>query len=456
MSKHPLGAGFAMGMLIASGAVSLVGLVGLLLIGSSRAAILAVLVGAGVAGVAGGMAGVGWTQAWRDAIRNLSSYRSNPAVLTRNRWPISVAQIHDRIVTLTEQRDDAFAGQGFVQQRLEAIVAGLRDGVIVIGPDLGVISINDAACKMMGVTHRQAIGLPLVEVARDFDLVQVAQESIERGHAQITPVDYRRADRQLNMRVLPIDQGARRLAVLVVQDVTELRRLERVRQDFVANVSHELRTPLAAIRALVETLNEGALEDETVAHDFLERVVDEVDRLNELIEELLDLGRLESGRMVLRKAEIDVPSLIQRALERVRHQADEAGIRIVLDIPADLPQIYADIARTAQVLVNLMGNAIKYSQAHSEVLIEARESEEGVRISVRDVGVGILPEDLGRIFERFYKADRARHSGGSGLGLAIAKHIVQEHGGRLLAESEFGKGSTFTVILPVGERSAAT
>jgi two-component system phosphate regulon sensor histidine kinase PhoR len=175
---------------------------------------------------------------------------------------------------------------------LEAIVAGLRDGVIVIGPDLAIISINDAACRMLGAEHRQAIGQPLVEIARDFDLVRVAQECIERGHAQTTPIDYRRADRQLNLRVLPIDQGGRRMAVLVVQDVTELRQLERVRQDFVANVSHELRTPLAAIRALVETLKDGALDDETVANDFLGRVIDEVDRLNGLIEELLDLGLL--------------------------------------------------------------------------------------------------------------------------------------------------------------------
>jgi two-component system, OmpR family, phosphate regulon sensor histidine kinase PhoR len=456
MSKHPLGAGFAVGMLIGGGVIALFGLMGLVITNSSRTTALVVLMVAALVGLAGGMIGVGWTQGWRDAIRDLGSLRGNPAILKRSRWPVSLGSAHDRLVSIIEQRDDAVAGQGFVQLRLEAIVAGLRDGVIVVGPDLSVISINDAACRMLGTTQRIAAGPPLVEIARDFDLVRVAQESIESGHAQSTPIDYRRADRQLNLRVLPIDQGGRRMAVLVVQDVTELRQLERVRQDFVANVSHELRTPLAAIRAVVETLNEGALDDETVAHDFLGRVIDEVDRLNELIEELLDLGRLESGRMPLHKVEIDIPTLITRPLERVRHQAVEAGVTFELEFPSDLPAIYVDQSRLVQVLVNLLSNAIKYSRPGGRVTISARPIDGAVEIAVRDEGVGILPDDLPRIFERFFKSDRARNSGGSGLGLAIAKHIANAHGGQLTVESEYGKGSTFTISIPTDDRSAAS
>jgi two-component system, OmpR family, phosphate regulon sensor histidine kinase PhoR len=207
---------------------------------------------------------------------------------------------------------------------------------------------------------------------------------------------------------------------------------------------------------VVETLNEGALDDETVAHDFLGRVIDEVDRLNELIEELLDLGRLESGRMPLHKVEIDIPTLITRPLERVRHQAVEAGVTFELEFPSDLPAIYVDQSRLVQVLVNLLSNAIKYSRPGGRVTISARPIDGAVEIAVRDEGVGILPDDLPRIFERFFKSDRARNSGGSGLGLAIAKHIANAHGGQLTVESEYGKGSTFTISIPTDDRSAAS
>lgn len=455
MSKYPLGSGFIIGMLAGAGLVATVGLVALAIAGSSRSAVIVVLIAALLAGLGGGTVAVGWVQSWRDAVRSLGSLRANPVLINRPHWPISLGQAHDRLELLTEKRDNAIAGYGFAQQRLEAIVSGLRDGVLVIGPDLSIVSINDAASRLLGSSPAQAIGRPLVEVARDFDLVRVARETVESGHEQSTPVDYRRAGRQLDLRVLPIEQGGRRLAVLVVQDVTELRRLERVRQDFVANVSHELRTPLTAIRALVETLHEGAIHDPAVAQDFLGRVVDEVDRLNELIEDLLDLGRLESGRLPLRRSALDVDTLVKRSLERVRHQAADAGVTIAVQVPDDLPLIWVDPSRMAQVLVNLLSNAIKFSAGGGRIEVTAWALDGTVQIAVRDYGAGILPEDLPRIFERFFKSDRARQSEGSGLGLAIAKHVVTAHGGTLTAESEYGKGSTFTICVPPAEGSAA-
>src|SRR6478672_3423332 len=252
MSRRPIGSGFVLGFLIAVGAVGLVELILSSVFDWSRYSSLLMLFVALVAGVAGGMAAIGWVQSWRDAVRSIGSSRANPAILRRTRWPISLEAADDRVRLLTEQRDVALAGQTFVQQRLEAIVSGLRDGVIVVSPDLSIVSINEAACRVLDVTQREAIGRPLVEIARDYDLVRLAQETVNAGHEQATPVDYRRAGRQLDVRVLPIEQAGRRLAVLVVQDVTQLRALERMRTDFVSNVSHELRTPLAAIRALVE------------------------------------------------------------------------------------------------------------------------------------------------------------------------------------------------------------
>ena len=266
---------------------------------------------------------------------------------------------------------------------------------------------------------------------------------------QATPIDFRRAGRQFNVRVAPIAGSDRRLAVIVVQDVTETRQLENVRKDFVSNVSHELRTPLASIRVLVETLADGAIDDPEVSTVFLNRVVNEVDRLNELIEDLLDLGRLESGRLPLKRSPVSVDRVVTDALDRVRLQARDAQIRITTDIAPNLPDIEVDISRMEQVMVNLLANAIKFSPIGAEVSISAVQEAGALSIAVQDHGEGILPDDLPRIFERFYKGDRARNSGGTGLGLAIAKHIVGAHGGTLSAESEFDKGSVFTVRLPL-------
>jgi two-component system, OmpR family, phosphate regulon sensor histidine kinase PhoR len=451
MSKRPIGSGFAIGFLIAGGAVGLIELILSTAFDWSRYSSVLMLFIALIAGVAGGMAAIGWVQSWRDAVRSIGSPRANPAFLRRTRWPISLEAADDRVRLLTEQRDNALAGQTFVQQRLEAIVSGLRDGVIVVSPDLSIVSINEAACRVLDVTQRHAVGQPLVEIARDYDLVRIAQETVDSGHEQATPVDYRRLGRQLDVRVLPIEQAGRRLAVLVVQDVTQLRALERMRTDFVSNVSHELRTPLAAIRALVETLNDGAIDDETVARDFLERVLGEVDRLNELIEDLLDLGRLESGRLPLRRSEIAPAELIRRSVARVAHKAEDAGVEIRVFTADELPILNVDASRLVQVLINLLDNAIKFSPRGGSVEVCAGEADGTVSIAVADHGAGIAPEDLSRIFERFYKSDRSRHSGGTGLGLAIAKHIMSAHGGQLTATSEVGKGSVFTVSLPVTE-----
>jgi two-component system, OmpR family, phosphate regulon sensor histidine kinase PhoR len=451
MGRRPLAYAFVVGFLIAAGALGLAGLVIDATVGRSTGWTRAILIGAIVAGLAGGMSAVGWAEGWRDAVRTLGAARANPVVFARARWPIPLQPAQDRLRLVAEQRDHAMAAQTFVQQRLEAIVSGLRDGVIVVGPNLSIISINDAACRMLGSAQGDAVGRSLDEVARDPDVIRVAETAIAAGYEQSTPIDYRRAGRQLNLRVVPIEQAGRRMAILVVQDVTELRRLERMRTDFVSNVSHELRTPLAGIRALVETLSEGAIEDESVAQDFLGRVVNEVDRLNELIEDLLELGRLESGRLPLRRSPVEVGALVNESVRRVAHQAEAAGVRIQTCLDEPLPMLEVDQSRIIQVLVNLLDNAIKFSPPNGDVTVSAANGDSTVEISVRDEGVGIAADDLSRIFERFYKSDPARQSGGSGLGLAIAKHITTAHGGQLTATSEPGRGATFTISLPVSK-----
>jgi two-component system phosphate regulon sensor histidine kinase PhoR len=210
-----------------------------------------------------------------------------------------------------------------------------------------------------------------------------------------------------------------------------------------------LRTPLASIKAMVETLEAGAVDDPDVAGDFLRRIVGEVDRLAALVDELLDLARLETGRVTLRLEALDPADLIGRAAERLRPQLDRARLRLELDLPLDLPSVRADRARVEQVVLNLLHNAIKFTPPGGEIAIQAVPDGERLRVAVRDSGVGVDPEELPRLFERFYKADKARRSDGTGLGLAIAKYIVQAHGGLIWAESTTGQGATFTFTLPI-------
>jgi two-component system phosphate regulon sensor histidine kinase PhoR len=242
--------------------------------------------------------------------------------------------------------------------------------------------------------------------------------------------------------------------VVTLRDVTELKRLESVRREFVANVSHELRTPLASVRAMVETLEAGAIEDQELSDQFLHRIVGEVDRLAALVDDLLDLGRLDSGRVHLHLEPLDPRDLLTRAAERLRPQTERARLDLVIDVPAGLPQVIADRPRVEQVMLNLVHNAIKFTRAGGTIAVRARRDGDQLVIEVNDTGAGIAQEELGRLFERFYKADKARRSDGTGLGLAIAKHIVQAHGGAIWVESEVGRGSTFFFTLPIASAAS--
>jgi two-component system phosphate regulon sensor histidine kinase PhoR len=246
-----------------------------------------------------------------------------------------------------------------------------------------------------------------------------------------------------------LDAAEERIGVVVLRDITELRRLEGIRRDFVANVSHELRTPLTSIRALVETLEAGALHDPSVSADFMARIVSEVDRLAQIVDELLDLARLESGRIRLSLERIEPESLIRRAVHRMAPQTERAGLTVDFMVIPGTPAVLVDRARLDQVLLNLVHNAVKFTPSGGRITVLASPAGDFVEFQVRDTGVGVNPEDLPRLFERFYKADRARRSEGTGLGLAIAKHIVHAHGGSIWAEANDGGGTVFVFQLPV-------
>lgn len=337
---------------------------------------------------------------------------------------------------------------GLAQQRLrlEALLASSADGLIALDGRGVVRYMNPAAVALLG----RGEGRSFAEVARHHELSGVVQEAFARGERASIPVHLARQDVWVQASASPITGGGGEWAMLLLlHDITDVRRAEITRRDFVANVSHELRTPLAGIRAVVETLRDGALHDPPAAIDFLNRVEAEVDRLVQLVEELLQLARIESG-MEMHMVEVNVRDVLAACVERFQHMAERAGVALHLDAPSRPLPIRADPQRLGQAVSNLVHNAIKFTPAGGSVTVAAGQRDGRLCISVTDTGTGIDPADLPRIFERFYVADRSRAGRGTGLGLAIVKHLVRAHGGTVEAASTPGKGSVFTIELPVG------
>jgi two-component system phosphate regulon sensor histidine kinase PhoR len=347
------------------------------------------------------------------------------------------SRLQETITTLAEE-----------QGRLTAVLDNMADGVLITDGDGRVRLINPAAARLLGTDTEAALGRSFAQVARDHRLIALWQQCREQGKEQIEPVEVYRQGPFLQAVVTPLQDAEPKACLVILQDLTRVRRLETVRRDFISNISHELRTPLASLRALVDTLRDGALEDPPAAQRFLNRMETEVDALAQMVQELLELSRIESGQVPLRLIPTPVADVVLPPVERLRPQAERTGLSITIDLPSDLPPVLADEERIQQVVTNLVHNAIKFTPSRGEVAISAAASGDEVVVSVRDTGVGISADDLPRIFERFYKADQARRSGGTGLGLSIAKHIVQAHGGRIWADSAEGKGSIFHFSLP--------
>ena len=329
--------------------------------------------------------------------------------------------------------------------RLAAVLDRMTDGVLIVDSGGQIQFANPAAERLFET--KPAVGRRLVEVLRQYQLVEAWQRSRDTGEPQEESVELPARRRFLQLIVLPDRQTGGSL--LLVQDLTRVRRLETVRRDFISNVSHELRTPLASLKALTETLRDGALEDPKAARRFLGRIETEVDALTQMATELLELSRIESGQVPLERKAVPAAALLLSAVERMRTQTERAGLVLRLDTTQDMTEVWADQPRLEQVLVNLIHNAIKFTRPGGEVVLSAQTEADFVRFSVRDSGVGIPAEDLERIFERFYKADRARSGGGTGLGLSISRHLVEAHGGRIWVESMEGQGSTFFFTIPI-------
>ncbi len=328
--------------------------------------------------------------------------------------------------------------------RLATVLERMTDGVLIADKD-GQIQFANPAIETLFET-KSAVGHRVVEVLRQYQLVEAWQRSRETGKAQEESVELPTQRRFLQLVVLPDRQTGGSL--LLVQDLTRVRRLETVRRDFISNVSHELRTPLASLKALTETLRDGALEDPKAATRFIARIETEVDALTQMATELLELSRIESGQVPLKFKAVPAGEILLSAAERMRAQTERAGLILRIDNLREMAAVWVDQPRLEQVLVNLIHNAVKFSRPGGEVVLSAETEANFVKFSVRDNGIGIPADDLGRIFERFYKTDRARSSGGTGLGLSISRHLVEAHGGNIWAESIEGQGSIFFFTIP--------
>ncbi len=362
----------------------------------------------------------------------------------------TAARLDQTIHSLTDERN-----------RSAAILRSMVEGVAVMDAGGRVVFSNDAFGQILGAAGPPGERRPLVEVTRQAELLEVARRALpgrEIVHSEVTVGTVRpRAFAVTAAPILPpqAEPAAPRVSavgvVLVLHDISEQRRLERVRRDFVANVSHELRTPLTAIQGFAETLLAGALDDRENRVRFLEIIRDHARRLARLTDDLLKLSRIEAEQMELEMRSVGVAELIGECLETTRLRAEQKQQTLEADYPAGLPPVRGDRGGLSEVLQNLLDNAVQYTPPGGRIRVSARAEATEVILTVSDNGIGIPQVDQSRIFERFYRVDaaRSRELGGTGLGLAIARHIVEAHGGRIWVESTVGKGSDFHFSIPV-------
>lgn len=340
------------------------------------------------------------------------------------------------------------------QSMLEQIMAHAADALVITDAERRIVHFSSGAEGLFEVESARALGRPFIEVTMDTDLDQLLRSCLTSGKTEAGSVRLTISHTMLDATAVPLLAGPEASHVLLVmEDVTELRKLETARREFVANISHELRVPLAAVKAMVETLLDGALSDPSAATRFLSQMNAEVDNITQLVRELLELSRIESGQTELHLAPAEIGRIAEKAVGRLQAQADQQAVRVTLEADPGNPVAMLDEDKLGQVILNLLHNAIKFTPQGGQVVVRTGTLQDGgsssVFVSLQDTGVGIPEEDLPRIFERFYKVDKARKRGeGTGLGLAIAKHVVQAHGGQIWAESSEGKGSTFTFTLP--------
>ena len=329
--------------------------------------------------------------------------------------------------------------------RLATVLDQITDGVLIVDAQ-GIVQFANPASGRLFQTS-QPLNRSITEVIRHHQLVEAWRRCQQTRELQSETVEIPTRHQFLQLVVIPDTHASGSL--LLVQDLTRVRRLETVRRDFISNLSHELRTPLASLKALTETLQDGALDDPPAARRFIDQIQLETDALTQTVTELLELSRIESGRLSLDLKPASACELLDTSSKRMQMQAGRAGLSLRVECADGLPKINIDSQRLEQVLMNLIHNSIKFTRPGGEVILEAAAGIREIRFSVRDTGIGIPADDVPRIFERFYRVDKSRTGSGTGLGLSIAKHIVEAHKGMIWAESVEGQGSAIFFSIPI-------
>jgi len=339
------------------------------------------------------------------------------------------------------------------KERLETILANMNSGVILFDREGRISLMNPAAEKLFEWSGKEAAGKTGLEVVRYHQFADTVQKVIETGEGaalELTLIFPRETVLQVNL--VPIrSEGSELAGILAVfHDITNLRQLEQMRSEFVANVSHELRTPLTVIKGFSETLLDGAMNDAENCPRFVENIDREAERLSRLIDDLLSLARIESPRVKMKRCRVNLGTMLEEAVSRFETRALNAGVRLEMELTENPVELPGDPDWLGQVVTNLIDNAIKYTPSGGSINLILADRGNDVQVKVIDTGIGIPAEDLPRVFERFFRVDRARsrRMGGTGLGLAIVKHVVEAHGGTVGVESQLGKGSTFFFTLP--------
>jgi two-component system, OmpR family, phosphate regulon sensor histidine kinase PhoR len=397
-----------------------------------------------------------WTAPWRQIehlVRQISRGERPRTFLVEGKRARRISLALENLFARQQERDQQMAQR---ESGTKTILSAMLDGLLVVDVGARVVLANETFRQLFSPREVVA-GAPLLEAVRNAELHQLILdilrdgESRQRELAVVAPAN--NSERWLEVSAMPMKTEDDRTdgAVVLFHDITELKRVDQLRRDFVANVSHELRTPLSILRGYIETLLESPKTGPQELAGILRVMERHSKRLGALVDDLLTLAQLESVNPDLRLSEVDLSALFARVGRDWEKKLGEKRLKMIVDLPPDSLVLRADETRLQQILYNLLDNAVKYSHANGEIRLGAERWEDEIAVTVRDNGVGISKADLPRVFERFYRADKARSRelGGTGLGLSIVKHIAQLHGGRVETESELGKGTTVRVMVPM-------
>jgi len=406
--------------------------------------------------VLAGFAGAFWlSRRFRQRIGRLKAFVeglvTGPAQMPLPDSPDELGALGESLGRVAAQVNDLVDKVRLEGARRDAILTGMVEGVLAVDKELRVTFCNAAFATAFGVHGPVPEGLPVLRLVRDPDFLELLRVAVASGGSLKRRMHLTGADsRSFEVQAAPLAGASSSGAMAILHDITDLERLERVRKDFVANVSHELRTPLTAIRGYAETLLDGALDDPDHRRRFVEIIQSHAIRLNNIASDLLTLSELESGRAPVVPGKLSVLATLEAAMRTVESEAAMRKVHLGWGTVEDL-QVLGNRIKLEQAFVNLLDNAVKFNRGGGEVWVEATRLAGGrVAISIADSGIGIPSEDLPRIFERFYRVDKARSRevGGTGLGLSIVKHVIEQMHGTVAVESQLNKGSKFTVVLP--------